>query len=133
MDRILDALGELLVASVRDESIERVAMMVRGEMKGETSEYVRGCLAGLDSRAIDSFVRVVPSLVDHVLHSLLAAVDESEDVDFLISDAGLVRASEESDGLAGELYGSRGWLERFSRLYGASDELDSPSRDNPVE
>lgn len=47
----------------------------------------------LDSEAMDAVSDIVPSIVDQVIHNLLAAVEESEQVDFLISNGEEIRAS----------------------------------------
>lgn len=62
--------------------------------------------------------RCVPEMVDQVIHKFLVAMEESADVEIVIGSAGVseVRASEESDGLAGEPHGDRGWIARFSKV-----------------
>ncbi len=112
----LDTLGEILIRAVRDESIDSVRMILSGTMKGSTAQEIREALGQLDSDEMDAVSSIVPGIVDQVMHNLLAAVEDSDRVDFLIRNGEEVRASEESDGLPGELYGARGWIKRFSRL-----------------
>lgn len=110
----LDRIGELLVKQVRDPSIDNIRNVLLGRMKGDDAERVRKALAGLEDEALVKFAAVVPELVDQVVHNLCVMLEEDDDLDLVLeTNSGSVVASQESDGLAGELYGEDGWLARF--------------------
>jgi hypothetical protein len=116
----LDYLGSILVEKVRDASVSDLDMILSGTMRGDDAERIRSACSALDPSALQGLRAAVPALVDQVLHNLLATIDEVPDLDLVVTHGGqATNASEVSDGLAGELYGSRGWLSRFSRLRSA--------------
>jgi hypothetical protein len=119
-ESVLDYLGSILVEKVRDASVSDLDMILSGTMKGDDAKGIRSALSALDPSALQGLRAAVPALVDQVLHNLLATIDEVPDLDLVVTHAGqATKASEVSDGLAGELYGSRGWLSRFGRLRSA--------------
>ena len=112
----LDLLGRILMRSVRDESVNDIRQTVSGGMKGTDAEQIRSRLAALNESAIAALEQVVPDLVDQVIHNLLAAVEQNAQIEIVVRGDVEVRASEASDGLAGELYGGAGWIARFSEV-----------------
>lgn len=120
-DNALTYLGSILMEKVRDGSVSDIDMVLSGEMKGDDAQRIRTALAAVDPRSIVAFRAIVPALVDQVVHNLLAAIAESSDLELVVTQDGRrVNASDASDGLAGELYGPKGWIARFSRF--PSDE-----------
>lgn len=118
MDRNpLDIVGELLMVRVRDKSIEDWERILDGRMKGQTAEKVRQELAGTGSEVPAAVNRMVPRVVDTVLHHLLWTLEQEQAINLSIEADGTVTPSirEVSDGLSGELYGERGWIVKFSQ------------------
>jgi len=113
----LDVLGELLMAQVRDKSIEDWEKILDGRMKGQTAEVLRQELAGSDKAVPDILKRMVPCVVDTVLHHLLWTLEQEQAIKLSIEIDGKATPSmrELSDGLSGELYGERGWIVKFSQ------------------
>lgn len=112
----LDYFGELLVTNVRDEVILRWDKIIDGSQKGETADRVRQTLRSTKdlSRAIAS---LIPAIVDGALFQLLSTIETNPGVDIIVSadESGhAVSVCDESDGLAGELYGQRGWIAKYS-------------------
>ena len=115
-DLINDALnrfGEIVVRRVRDESVEQWMKILNGRAKGATAESLRPELSRLNRNQIALIERLVPMIVDTVLHHLLWTLEQVEDVDISVQlPNGVVPSLREvSDGLAGELYD---WIEWFS-------------------
>lgn len=54
---------------------------------------------------------IPPRVVETVVDYLLAWLENEEDVQVFFDG---INVADESDGLAGELYGEDGWIERFS-------------------
>jgi len=113
----LEFLGQTLMRLCRDESIEHIRMVLSGKMKGGKAEAVRQELGLLDPVVLGSVLRIVPAMVDSVLHNFLWMLEQTEELDLVVAlDGDEIRASDESDGLAGELYGEDGWIARCSQF-----------------
>lgn len=111
----LDVLGQMIMEGVRDESISDIRMVFSGAMKGTDADEIRDKLKALAPGDLKAVEAIIPNLVDQVIHNFLYSVEQSDEVELMVDGATEVRASEESDGLSGELYGSNGWIERFSK------------------
>ena len=113
---LLDRFGEFIICDVRDETISDWKMILDGSMKGEDAVAVRQKLVGFSQEQLDTLQELVVEIVDTAIHNLLWAIEQDDEIDFAISleDGDETSClSEESDGLAGELYSERGWIARF--------------------
>jgi len=119
----LDVVGELLMVRVRDKSIEDWEKILDGRMKGQSAEKVRQEFVVTGSEMPDIVRRMVPRIVDTVLHHLLWTLEQDQAVNLSNESDGTVTPNirEASDGLSGELYGARGWIAKFSQKESASD------------
>ena len=111
-EQALDHFGEILIKRVRAEAILDWTKILDGRMKGVRAERLRPELSGLDPGQMALIQRLLPQVVDTVLHHLLWTLEQEESIDVAVRTAeGLVPSLREvSDGLAGELYG---WIPRF--------------------
>jgi hypothetical protein len=102
------------MARVRDKAILHWTMIASGKMKGEQAEH--DALDRLDADGRQSFLALVPAVVDTVLHHLLWTVEQNEKIQLVMvaRDGSVTNLNDMSDGLAGELYSERGWIARFS-------------------
>jgi len=71
----LDFLGETIMKLCRDPSIRVIQRMLSGEMKGRTAKAVREELGSLDSAVLESLLRIVPAMVDNVMHHFLWEIE----------------------------------------------------------
>jgi len=111
----LDEFGKRLMEKVRDEAVSDWEMILNGKMKGERAERIRAIVES-NPQAVPA---VLPDIVDTVLHRLLNWFENDQEFELCVKDSvGLKPLSGESDGLAGELYGSRGWISKFSKVGG---------------
>lgn len=115
-NKVLDEFGQMLMSRVRDEAISQWDMILDGRMKGVTADRLRQALAGITGPDRDLLGRVVPMIVDTTLHHLLWTMEQEKRVAVLMDPGDGTRrnVAEASDGLAGELQGTRGWIARFS-------------------
>jgi len=128
VNETLDKAGAFLIHRVRDFTIRDWDLILDGTMRGETADEVRSVLAN-ESECREVIRALIPMIVDDLLHQLLFAVEDNEDVRLSVESNGvLVDAASVSDGLAGELFSNRGWIARFSE-YPAS--LPSNDREKP--
>lgn len=104
----LETAGTFLM-TVRDHAIANGVALLEGRLSAPADQEI----ARFASRLPDEMRQpLVAAIVDNVLVALLSALDEDSDVQ-LIADGTSV--ADESDGLAGELFGERGWIARMSR------------------
>ncbi len=115
-DEPLDRLGQILMGRVRDKAIADWDRILDGRMKGETAELVRSELGAVAPGAKTFLHWVLPRIVDTTLHHLLWTLEQERSLRLGVEAEGssVPDVSAVSDGLAGELYGSKGWIARFS-------------------
>ena len=113
----LDALGEILMTQVRDKAIGDWDRIIDGRMKGRTADKIRAELDAASADASAVLRKMIPRIVDTTLHYLLWTLEQEHSLTLSIEADGETSPNirEESDGLSGELYGTRGWLCRFSQ------------------
>lgn len=114
----LDYFGEVLMQQVRDAAIAHWKMVVDGKMKDESSKQIFAKIkqAKLDKEVLSE---IISKTVDTCLHNFLWMLEQEEEnviVSVSHEDITVSNVAEESDGLAGELYGNNGWIKRFSKV-----------------
>ncbi len=112
----LDKFGQILMLKVRDETITDWGMIVSGKMLGEHAERMRKIFQKLSSEELQIIDKLVPEVVDTVLHHLLWTIEQQDDLILSIRDhKSVIDLKRVSDGLPGELYTNEGWIARFSK------------------
>jgi hypothetical protein len=113
----MDLFGQLLMTRVRDAAISDWTMLIDGRMKGERATRIRSILDRFPDTAKELLPSLVPEIVDSVLHHLLWALEQSDDVSVRVQvgNEDVRNLRDASDGLAGELYSDEGWIARFSK------------------
>lgn len=136
----LDEFGRFLMVAIRDRTISDCQRFIAGEPVGARAPDLQAALASLPTEARDALSDLVGYVVDHAIHYLLHEVDTMEGIDIVLltEDGTQISVKETSDGLAGELYGNRGWLATFARFpsilnrwpgprgHASGGELDQP-------
>lgn len=112
----LDIFGSLLMRRVRDQTISEWDKEIDGEMKGLTAQHIEGILNSLNAKQINVLHQLIPRIVDTSLFNMLIMLEEEKSIQIAVhSETGVtINLRDISDGLAGELYGSRGWISQFS-------------------
>jgi len=116
-DAALEKFGTFLIRRVRDESIEVWRMKITGQMKDKASQTLYQEVAKMPDECQRILERAGGLVTDLVLHNLLWALAQSEDIDISVrlDDGELIPdLSTESDGFPGELCTEDGWISRFS-------------------
>ena len=111
MSESMDEFGMMLIKEVRDRTIRISDKRLRGEMKDEDSQTLATQFMSLSDEAKDIIWKIVPMITDLSLHNMLCMFEENDGCKIIIEGEDI---KEESDGLAGELYTSDGWIERYS-------------------
>lgn len=113
----LDRFGELLMVRVRDQSIDQWDRTLAGKMLSARDRQLAGAYASIDEGGRHFADRLVPDVVDTVLHYLLWVIEDTPWLQVRVDDGSeeSVEVRQVSDGLPGELYTEDGWIARFSR------------------
>ncbi len=111
----LDHFGEMLVRDVRNEIVSHWRRILNGQMKDPRLGSLAELLASNDPACFGLIHELLPRIADTALFYLLRTLESESTIEVAvqIKDERVPSIRETSDGLAGELYGSRGWLERF--------------------
>lgn len=104
----LETAGAFLMR-VRDIAIATSVALLDGRLKSPEAQELARAVATLPPEVRE---RVVIAVVDDLLVALLSALDEQDEVTLIANGASV---ADKSDGLAGELFTDRGWIERMSR------------------
>ena len=108
--------GKVIIERVRDEAIDNAQYVISGELKSSVAQIIHKKLESLSIEDKESVLDLVKLSVDSTIHKLLWLAEESSSIDIVAYDNNKeVFLSEESDGLTGELYGTDGWIELFSK------------------
>lgn len=111
MSQQLEEFGRELIQEVHDMAYVHWAKVMKGEMRDAESQELAKWLGSQPEDVTEKFADLPPRVIQNVLHYLLAWLESNDHIS--ISSDGIDIAAE-SDGLAGELYGSNGWLKRYS-------------------
>ena len=111
MSNSLDKFGRVFIEEARDRSIRLFDKRIHGSMRDEESQKLFGKVNSLSDDAQDVIKEIIPDIVDLCLHNMLNLFEENEDLQIIVDGENL---NDMSDGLAGELYTSDGWIHRFS-------------------
>ena len=116
MEDSFDRFGRFLMKFVRDQSISEWRRIIDGHMKDETSLFIKKQLDDFSEKNVVFIRDLIPEIVDTTIHYLLFGIEQNDDIEIVVEDenGARTRMSEESDGLAGELYSSDGWIAQFS-------------------
>lgn len=117
----LDYFGNALITQVRDATVKHWDMVIEGKMKDAVSTGTHRSIAGQQQITKELVSELIPLVVDACVHRFLVMLDaEAGRMKLVVgsSDTPVTDLAAESDGLAGELYGDRGWISRFSKERG---------------
>ena len=112
---MLDTFGCQFTRKVRDSSLENIIQVINGTAKApRLRKMARDVVDYNDETALVALVSVA---IDTVLHSMLTGAEHGVDWTIMVPPPrGPANIADLSDGLAGELFGSRGWIARFSKF-----------------
>jgi hypothetical protein len=118
MDK-LDEFGKAYIHQVRDRVITKYLMTKSGKMKAPEDQLLHQQLLKLDPEQIKLVDQVALDIIETQLHHCMFMFEASADWAIVNKDstenADLDHLAQASDGLAGELYSSDGWIEKFSK------------------
>lgn len=116
-DDPLSKLGEMLIHSLRDKSIEQHDMLLNGQLRGKHIQNLQARVAALSIEQRALLREVVIDALDVALHDVLLAFQDAHDrslgIEMVVDGKS---AAELSGMLQGEPLGPEGWINRFSRF-----------------
>ena len=115
---LLDIFGQKLISRVRDQSIFEFEGMVQGKIKSANMVKLNNELKIFDKHQIEILKKVVLTAIDSVIYNTLDMLEQNEEsIRLLISQEGKNEKNivDISDGLSGELFTKKGWVEKFSK------------------
>lgn len=123
---ILDKFGMLLMHQVRDRVIEELDRIISGKAPDRTYMFLRDRTNLSDANVKEALQIVIPIAVDHTLDSFLDFIESQNEIDLVYEQPNgteTISIKDASDGLAGELYSSRGWVAKFSNKRNYENEI----------
>lgn len=118
----LDKFGKFLVSSMRDRGIDHYNLLETHSLKALALRQLQDDLSELNPKQKDIVRRCVVRILDTSMHDLLAAFQEAHDldegIDLLVDNENI---AEVSGMLHGEIFGDRGWIEKFSKYPKCND------------
>ena len=114
----LNAFGELFIEEVRDRTIDKFYRIVEGKMKDSNSLELHNLISRLDENAKSVLSRVALDIIDNQMFNTLTVFEQNEDyiLGYIDDEETLHNMNDESDGLAGELFGDDGWIKKHSKF-----------------
>lgn len=116
MNDMLNEFGELFIKQVRDNSISVLEKAIAGEMKAPADQVLHQKISSLSNEQIEILKETAYSMIDLTLHNILIMFEQSKAWVVSNPKGGVESLSVLSDGLAGELYTSDGWIQQFSKF-----------------
>ncbi|WP_306352640.1 hypothetical protein [Flavobacterium sp. '19STA2R22 D10 B1'] len=110
---VLEAFGTVLITAVRDRALDRFNTIESGTLKSEQAIELHQSLKVFTAEQLQVIKTIVNATVDTTLFNVLSMLEQHEDEMQLLMEGKNI--CEISDGLAGELVSSDGWIEKFSK------------------
>ena len=107
----LSDFGKIYIKEARDSSIERVFDLIHGNLNTPESIRFIEVYSSLSESDKDDFKYLAILAVDSAIFRILRMADQ-ELIDIKFRDC--LNVAQISDGLAGELFGDKGWIKAFS-------------------
>lgn len=111
MEDCLEKFGKEFIKDVRDRSIRIFDKTIQGAMKDDSSQKLYEKINLLSDNEKKMIYEIIPQIVDLSMHNMLSFFEEHKEFQIIVDKQNL---NEMSDGLAGELYTSDGWISKFS-------------------
>jgi hypothetical protein len=114
MDDKLSSFGNLIIKSVRDNSLFVLEGIISGHMKSQIDKEMHEKIKKMSKEDIETLKEMAYRMVDLTIHNLLFMFEDNPNWKISNEEEIIANLNELSDGLTGELYTSDGWISKFS-------------------
>lgn len=114
MDNRLSGFGDLFIKSVRDNTLFVLEEIISGHMKGSIDKEMHERIQVMSVDDVNFLKDVVYRMVDLTMHNALFMFEENQEWKISNEAQGVSDLNSISDGLAGELYTTEGWIHGLS-------------------
>ena len=112
----LDKFGQFVMRNLRDEAIQQHIKLQAGEWRAPAIQELQAAVATLPEDTKRLLLRCIVDAVGTATHDFLFALQDSHDrqlgIEVLVDETNV---AEVSDGLQGEPYGKKGWIQKYSQ------------------
>lgn len=117
MNEPLDKFGSFIVKNLRDQALDDLEMLLRGDWKAPALQELQQKLIVLSDDQKQLLRQVADRIITSAMHDFLFAIQEMSDAGqkFEIHVDGENVASL-SDGLHGEIFTEKGWIATYSKF-----------------
>jgi len=114
---LLEEAGSQIISFVRDDALAQLDQLLAGTLRPAEYRSLSGRLASLSSGDLATLREVAVRMVDTTIHDFLWLLEGEAALELArrLSNGSLVSLSQQSDGLAAELYSDNGWICKYSR------------------
>jgi len=113
----LDQFGQMLMENARDMAIKELDANLKASGHALSTKLVQAILKTKELDTDEKLQKIIPIAVDTTLHYLLWMFENEMKLKISLETSSDVipDISGISDGLSGEIFGSKGWIVRFSK------------------
>ena len=111
MNEKLNDFGKYIIDEVRNTTIDEINMIIDNNLNGEYLEEFYNSISNFSDDEKELIKNLIPRVVDTTLHYILFMIEQHQEISLKFENEEL---KEISDNLCGELYGSDGWIRKFS-------------------
>lgn len=114
---VLEETGRNIMAFVRDDALAQLEQLLAGTLKPPEYQSLSRRLSSLSAKDLATLREVAVRMVDTTVHNFLWLLEGENGLELARRAPGgtIVNLTEESDGLAGELYSADGWIAKYSK------------------
>lgn len=120
----LDKFGHFVMRNLRDKAINQHLKLQAGEWHTPAIQELQAAVIALPEETQRLLLSCIVDTIDTATHGLLFALQDAHDrklgIEVMVDGTNV---TEVSDGLQGELYGERGWIQRYSEYAHIRREL----------
>src|SRR6218665_3060410 len=114
----LDQFGKKIIERVLDISIDKYKMVKAGEIKSKSALRMSALINEFDAAQRRKIDRIVSDSMEVMLHKILFFFEDNEEWAIVQKEVAakkkIIHLADFSDGLSGEIYGTNGWIEKYS-------------------
>jgi hypothetical protein len=114
--KILNTFGKDFIKSARNNTLEKMEMIINGKMKSQEAQIIYKKIKELPIKDKSIIKEIITETIDRTIFEVLNFFEEEEQYIIGYDNEGeIININELSDGLTGELYGEEGWIKKHGK------------------